>query len=410
VEASALFQRGYKLALLLYASPSSSIVTRTVRVTDDGASALPLLLTRNPSTSVKVTAFAIGPGRAYFGPAAPLALPLPITWTAGGTSSYRPSVDAALAQTPEKWLTQSSGAAALFNGWGTTPRGEPIPSLVDTYFTRAVGYSAASACIARAKTRTGAAPIACPRGTLLKVDDGTCTEGPDAEAYRCGATVDDLALALSSYDPRAVWLTRAYGIIPAATFGEDVRVSFGGSTATPPVVRADRYEICSDGGGLVDPGGGSGGGGGLTPPPPGNGGGGSWSQQPSDPYYPPPSAGASCGGSTSSSYSSNDDCSGDTSSSSSSDEGDDCDSSSSSSSSSDDCESGSEDYSGDDCSSGSSDYSDDDCDTGSSSGGGEDCSVAKKAKKKGKSPLSRWAVGAAVVLMFLRRRYRPSDS
>jgi hypothetical protein len=82
---------------------------------------------------------------------------------------------------------------------------------------------------------------------------------------RCGATSDDLAIALSGTAPANAWLTRSRSVLSPGMFGTDTGLSTDSdagapAAATGPVVTCSGYaESC---------GGGSGGG---TPTPPGGG-------------------------------------------------------------------------------------------------------------------------------------------
>jgi hypothetical protein len=249
-----------------------------------------------------------------------------------------------------------------------------VPSLTERYFDlaaqRGLATGSLSSCVGAAATlETIGDPLlpACAPAAISGAPLVPC--GPTAtDRLTCGSRTQDLALALSGQAPRAAWLTRFVGRIPAGTAADDVVVTFGPGVEAPMLrVAAAR---CSGSG--VGSSGGGGGGGGAS----GDG-------------YESGSYGGGCGGGAV------------TVADGTTEGGDDCDSSSSSSSSGDDCDSGSSSSAGDDCDSGAS--SGDDCDSGA---GADDCDSAapkKRTARGGRSPVSRAVLGFAFLLLPLRR-------
>ncbi|MGD0523869.1 MAG: DUF2330 domain-containing protein [Polyangiaceae bacterium] len=267
---------GDSFVALLYSNPAPDVVTRTVRVVDTSPFNIPLALTSG-SVTVSVTAYVFSTGSITMGTAASVALdPSLLLWQADGTSTYAPVSETLLTTNPGAWLVETAGHPELFEG-EPVPSAGPVPALAPTYFSRAWTYGDASgapqscsAAAAAVATSLSPVAIACPAGALTKVGDAACVEAPtDGEVspddLRCGATSDDLAIALSGTAPANAWLTRSRSVLSPGMFGTDTGLSTDSdagapAAATGPVVTCSGYaESC---------GGGSGGG---TPTPPGGG-------------------------------------------------------------------------------------------------------------------------------------------
>lgn len=398
------FASGDVAVALFFAASSSDTTTASLRIVDGAKPELPLAWTVAQTSDVAVTAYVVGTGRADLGMAPTLAIdPAEVLWNQDGTSTYRTARAQLVLQRPSSWLLEHASGASLFD-LRSIPGGA-IPPLVDGYFARASAYgdglSPYDACVTRAdgeRFSPLALSLACPRGALARVDAGdgpvTCAESTSAQqiapdAFRCGTSADDLALALSGQSPSTAWLTRAWGIVPAGVYGSNVLVQASLGAEQPATVTASGYAFTcggSTGGGAGGGGGGTGGGGGGggvygSPDPGGVNAGAQVGYDvppPDDTGTDVPVDGSSC------------DCGGDTSGTSDGSSSDSCSSSSSSESSS-----------GDSC--GSSGSSGDSGGCSGGSGGSGDCSTAKH---KGKSPMSRYAIAIAFALALIRRRTR----
>ena len=396
--------------MLRFAAPPDDVDTRTLRLVDDGPPAVALGLTRS-SAQVTVTAYAMGAGLPAFGGEPPIALdPRLIVWGDDGTSTYSGVTQSLLASSPGAWLLDTTGHAPVFEGVGI-PGGGEVPSLTQSYFARAFAYgdatSPASACASAASSwATSQFPVAvaCPPATVGRVGspggEAPCTETVGAgelspDAFRCGGTSDDLALALSGLAPASAWVSRARSVVAAGAFGADAAIAVAGATAgddTGPVYTCSAYGgACAGAGGGVSSSGVAPGGGSSSS----SSGAGSSSSS-GDPGTDPgvSTAGAVAGAALESS----DGCGG------SSDSSDGCGGSPDSSD-----ESSSDDGSCSGSSSSSSSSSSDSCSGDSSS---SNCAVwgVKPSGARGRSPTSRILVLMAVFAFLLRRRGRTSNA
>lgn len=410
----ALSAKGFGFVALELASSWGRTSSGTLRVADDAGAVLPLAITGTRAGPTRVTAFTIGPGVAAV-PGTRDVDPSSIQWGATGSDYARVRRDLLESSAGDAWLRESASHNALFTGTAVLG-GSPAPSLV-------VGYFASSTCASSARsvgTSFDAVGVACAPGNVARVPGGApCTPSPgaiDPARLSCGQA-DDLALALAGVAPGAAVVTRWAGIVPAGALGVDLPIAFDPTIAQRyPVVRAASIAGC----GSVDPP--------LAPEPssPGGGGGSSSGTSTYDPYY----AESGCGGSTTSSTTvyyedevdsepppddTSDGCSGGTTSTSTEDDGWDSEDSEDgwdSDDSSDGC-GGGDTSSSDSCSGGSS--------SSSSSGGSDDGwdtedemspqakkthARVEKKKRRTKSPVSRWAMLAALLLLPLRRRAR----
>ena len=390
------FTQGESFLALLYSAPSSDVVTRTLRIIDDGPAIIPLVLTRSEAAPIQVTAYVLGQGLATFQGAGQISLnPAAVTWNADGTSTYGSARDAALAVAPGSWLIEGANHGALFDGVSlTSPDVVTVPSLAASYFQRAATYgeteSNPSECVLDAQSDgMSAAPLdpPCPAGAVAQVGTSgqTCTP-PQTPHLTCGDSVTELAQALGGVAPVLAWVTRAVTLIPAGSFGADVPLAVGsGSEDTPVIVAAGYTKSCAAQGNVPNPTPPSGGTGIVTGGP-GSGGGagqgavvGSSDNSPDVPDVP------------------TDGC--DSSGGSDDDSGGGCDSSSGSGDSGGGCGGGSSGDSGGGCSGG--DGGGGGCDGG---GGSGDCGVTRRPH--GKSPLSRYMLGFAIGAALLRRLTR----
>jgi hypothetical protein len=291
----AVLASGDRLALLLFTANAKTTVTATVRVVDDAAPAIPLLLTHGGTSDVRVTAYAIASGRQDFGALPAIEIPAAaVRWKKDGTSTYVAARDAALSSGSNAWLVEASGQSPVFALQSF--EGGAIPPLADSYFARAGIYGDATldvaSCAASARAQAASGHLvasACPRGALARVPGSngipTCSEGPSTielspDLFRCGGLADDLAHAFSAQAPAATWVTRAESVVSAGVYGVDAKVASSAAAERSRVVVASGYDfVCGD---PRPPGGSSGGNGGS-----GSGGGG-----PPLPVDPSPVVGA----------------------------------------------------------------------------------------------------------------------
>ncbi len=239
----------------------ADVVTRTVRVVDASAPAVDLSMTGSIAP-VAVTAYALTTGPASFGAGEPLAMdPSLLLWNTGGGSNYAAVRDALLASSPGAWLVETTGHSPLFTGESLPPAevNAPIEALAPAYFERAATYGdtadSGGTCTEAAESVSASlVPVApaCPAGALARVGPASCVEtvgageiGPDA--FRCGGTADDLALALSGLGPGSTWVSRARSLLAGGGFGGAATVAASGAAtpATGPVVACSGYGPCA---------------------------------------------------------------------------------------------------------------------------------------------------------------------
>jgi hypothetical protein len=455
-----LAEQGVRLLALVYPASIGGGWTRTIRVTDAAAPAIPLLLTLGGERDVRVTAFVISEGRATVGSGPMLAVdPARLSWQSG-SSNYAALRDELLAGSMGRgFVLEASGPDLLWSGARPNGAAGPeAPSVVGSYLARALASGdaprdCAPEILALASSSRGVGR-ACARGELARVqaesDAGSCAEEPsgdsiDPSALRCGADVEDLALALSGLTPAGTWVTRVIGVVPTGEYGEDAEVGSEAGRGSTPFITAGR---CADpgrsdaGAGGAGPGTGWGSAGAWAGDPAGGPNGpwdpGAGTEMPVDPgwegdpvagprtgpaseTYVEVSSGGSCSGSTepqpgpepesassdscdhsdtSDSTTSDDGCDGSGSTSPEQDEGEGCDGSSQSS----------DDPNGDSCdsSSGSSDSQGESCSgssSGSASGNGNDCAVSRRRRRRTRTSAVTLALFA--VIAPLRRLTRP---
>jgi hypothetical protein len=243
-----LARQGVKLVALVYAASSAGGWTRTVRVTDSGPSAIPLVLSQAGGRGLVVTASVIAGARSRVGSWLTVAVdPLGLPCTADPAFAYERARDIELARAPGSSLLEAAGQALLF------------PGVASAYVRRAAERQglAPDACASAIAPPAGA-PLgaACAPGKLAQPFETrarACPQPPDGgtPALACGES-DDLALALSGLDPGAAWITRGVTAIPAAAWGADVEVLPEQAGASAPLLVACRpmADAGADGGGL----------------------------------------------------------------------------------------------------------------------------------------------------------------
>jgi hypothetical protein len=389
--AHSTFSEGGAFVALFFDAGIGTARTPTVRVSGTGGPAIGLGLGAGHTTS-----YAIGPAPAAFSGAPVLVDANALTWGAYGSNYEAVRLQSIIVGGPGNFLVESARPSLFMT---TIDDAVSVPSVASNYFgADACGFAAESLDDEPVTVST-----TCAAGALATVGFDACDESVsaaevDAHALRCGG--DDFALALSGAIPSHMFLTRAL------SYGDRDATIAHASHGTTTEVRAARWDSSCVAVG-IDHGsaGGGGGGGGGSWGGGGNAGGGVDVTGEIDLGAPGPDAeadpsGDSCDGSSA-------DSSSDTSSDTGSSDGCDSSSSDTSSSGGDGCSGDSGGGGGDGCSGGGGDLG----------GGGGDCSVARRgARAHGRghgrrsSPVSRVVLGAAMVLLFWRRRSRVSEA
>lgn len=384
-----VYASGFQLVAFELDVPNlSTTSTPTLRVSDDGAAALPLALTGGTNARTRITAFVTASDPTMVAGGHDID-PRVVTWSAAKSDygTYRTTTLAA--ERGAFWLRESSDRV-VFRSAGVS-----APSVVERYFQQASCRNAALA----ASQRPGVVRRLCPAGGVATVPGPACVAGAgevDATPFVCGAD-DDLALALAGSAADRVTVSRFAGLIMERTWGADVAVTKTGSLSGA-FKRAGHASSCNE----APP---------YSPPiqtPPG------------EPPAVEESSGNvtfassdACGGNTTTtveegeSTSSNDDgCGGSStteSDSSSSDESCSGDSSSSSDSGSDD-ENDDDGWDSSDSSSSSKD--DDSCGKSDAAPKKHVAKATGKTTKKTRSPVSRYALFLVAIVLPIRRRLR----
>jgi hypothetical protein len=403
-----LYANGWILLAVELGSSASDASSGTLRVSDDGGAILPLALTG--AAHVRMTVFAIGAGVASV-PGMTDVDPHQLRWGSTGSNfeTWRRDVLEGGA-----WLRESSSHDAIF-GPTSLPGTTRIPSVAAGYFDDA---SCADA-VWNLRASAGVVGTSCAAGSTARVPGGGAACVPSSGAVdpallSCSGKTD-LALALSALTPQNALVTRWSRSIRNGSFESNLALELDPTMpAHGPIVRAASFERCP-----------------TTPPhgaspspmqPPGRNevvpsdpqapvmvsdgcgttiGTASSSGEPDDVEPPPPDdTSESCSSDDSSGWEETDD----------SDGWDDSDSEgcsdddSSSSSSSDTCSGSTSDSGNDD---------DDGWDTEDSEMSPSSKKIAPAAKKshakhtkKTRSPVSRFALLGAAILLPLRRRHR----
>jgi hypothetical protein len=261
---------GVRFVAVRFIAPAGPSVTRTLRVSMPGAPPLlPLALTHAGAKPLLVTSFTIGEGRATASGSVPVTLPpAELAWDAKAKkSNYAAARGAALAaEGSDGALTECAGTATLATNVSIANGTASIEGLVTAFFERSAAYGDGLAdptsCIpVAAVALTSSSPVAasCPRADLGVVDPASpCVEstppgGVDPSKLRCGASADDLAVALSGLYPTQVWVTRQSLQIPAGKAGGDWPLVFNGGAPVSPVRNAKSLDFagCSGGSGAT---------------------------------------------------------------------------------------------------------------------------------------------------------------
>lgn len=424
---SKLYASGWALASFEIDGTSTVVSSPTLRVVDDGAPMLPFALTGSDGTDVKLDAFVIASGAATTSSMFDVD-GKDLTWGPTG-AHYAYWRTTRLGNWGYAWLREAAAKDALAGGYDAN--GTRVPSVMESYYP--AGPCAETAWL------VGKSPDvvgrACPEGRLAIVPGGTpCSPVQGAlppSTFVCGPGTDDLAIALAGVAPSSVVVTRFAGIVPKYGFGSDTTLLTIPTVDRSPVVQAGAYD-CQ-----------------KTPPPPSGSqplvppsdttpgyddyryyrtdscGGGTTVVVTSDEYEAPPDD-EGCGGDTSTVASSSSggsssadgwDTDDDTDTGDGWDTDDDADVGDGWDTSDDDADcsgdSSSSSSSNDSCSSGGSKSSSsgDSCDSGSSDGWDDPDMAPKKTagktkKRRGSSPVSRYALFLAALLLPLRRRTR----
>ncbi len=396
------FRDGFALIALTFDAGARPSSTPVVRVTDEGAPTLPLLLTRALGSPIPVTAWVLGESPAQLGAAVDLPA-AEIVWSPLG-SNYLAARERAVAKYRGfGFLTEGASHELVFGGFAPSAA---QPALVETFAARVARTTPEAAACADALGRLRNAPVrfgrVCGAGALGRVPgpgDACAPAAGDADVTlaTCGTTDDDLALAFSGKRVDRLSLTRAYGLIPTGTYGALVGIEPGAERAT--TVTSGAFDPSC--GTATSP---------AAPRPPATSptaaptqrGSGTSRDDGAEQTYE--GSGCSGGGAvavdTSSDTDTSDSCGGGSSSSSD-------DAASSDSGCGGDTVGGDNDGAGDACASDSSSSSGDSCGGGSS---GDDCSGADAAPKRsgrsGKSPVSRAALALFALALPLRRLLR----
>lgn len=406
-----LYRTGWKLVSLETDGVGAPSTSPTLRIADDGPAVLPFALTGGSTEDVRLTAFVIGSGAAQV----PTGRDFPadtFVWGPMG-AHYTGWREADLGNWGSHWLRESASSKVLFEGEAAP--GVSVPSFSAGYMPACVNEVSASGSF------PGKVGRMCPPGNLARVPGGSTCAASEGELppsfFTCGSGKDDLALALGGNAPSSVVVTRFVGIVPKYGLGSDVRITTTAEAERSPILRTTEYTCTDKAPASPAPSGGSSTGGTRTFRRTDSCSGGT-TVIVVDESEPPPDEG--CGGDTTTSSSS-------TSSSSSGEgwdvedddtptptTGDGWDTDDSSSSSSADCGGDSSSTSSSDSCDSDSSSSSDSCDSGgSSSDGWDDADMAPKKKTSGlrkkhrsSSPVSRYALFFAALLLPLRRRTR----
>ncbi len=420
----------------LFSAPRGTSVTAPLRVVEPAPlGELPTMLSVAGSEELRITTFAIGPGRAELS-LSPITLDLgELALEAGPqTSNFDDLLFEALA--PTTYFVGMASHESLREDISLRSGGPIVRNFSRGYFERASAYGDTTAqnsqCVAQAAAVLGQSArigTTCPRTQLGIVGGGVgCTDDVvdagevDPELLRCGPLADDLAVALSDLEPDEVWLTRTTHLIRPGGAGAQLPITFPGGARLDPsfVASSIDFSECSEGAG--GSGGGSSSGPGSGPNGTGSGttpGDGTTVEVPLYVY----DGCSSCGTGT---YVIADYVEADADSAPDAYyEGDDCEGDTSGSYSGDSCSGDSVDYYDDgydvsadacDCSDTGADFADEDCSCddgfadscsgesfaeGCDCGGDSACSTAKKRKRPRR--INMFVYGALIVIVPVRR-------
>lgn len=256
----------HRFVVARFDAMDAEVLTPTLRVSGpDVSPVLPLVLTEAGDRAVRVTSWILGEGRAAVDGAPGLGLDaIGVTYDAAlGESDYAAESLAALSLLgPSGWLLESASHRALAAPL-TLDGGHTLESVASEYTARAAVYAGdfdAAVCLGQltpvlaSDRRVGRS---CARGELGVVGgtspcvESAAPEEIDPLALRCGATADDLAVALSELSPSEVWLTRITLHVPQHAMGAATSVSIASGPPVEPVLTATHVDAsgCADGGG-----------------------------------------------------------------------------------------------------------------------------------------------------------------
>ncbi len=257
---------GMRFVAVRFVAVGGPALTRTLRVAMPGAPPiLPLALTRAGAKPLLVTSWMIGEGRALASGSATVTLPpSDLAWDAKAKKSNYVDARAAslAAEGSDGFLTECAGAAPLATNVSIADGTASIDGLVTAFFDRTAAYGDGlvdpTSCIAAAAVAlTSSSPVAasCPRADLGVVDPAVpCVESVpsgvvDPAKLRCGASADDLAVALSGLNPISAWVTRQSTQIPAGKAGVDWSLLFNSGASVSPIRTAKSLDLAGCGGG-----------------------------------------------------------------------------------------------------------------------------------------------------------------
>jgi hypothetical protein len=234
---AALYESGWVLLAIELGSSTSNATSATLRVSDDGGAVVPLAITTG--ANVNLTVFAIGAGVASV-PGSTDIEPAALMWGASGSTyeTWRRGIVEG-----GGWLRESSAHEALFEQT-PVPTSTAIRSVASAYFED-------STCAATAwsmRSNTGVVGSTCAPGAAARVPGGTtCVASPgavDPALFACGNKID-LALALSAIAPQDAVVTRWSTSIPGGSSKSNVALTIDAATARKsPVVRAGSFGVC----------------------------------------------------------------------------------------------------------------------------------------------------------------------
>lgn len=231
------YQDGWQLVALELGSSAGATASRTLRVSDDGGAVLPLALTGG--SRMRMTVFAIGAGAASVSRSVDTDRGA-LRWGVGGSTydAWRRDV----VETNGWWLREASSHDALFDGT-PVPGTIAIPSVI-------AGYFEDTRCAAAAWTvreSTGAVGTTCAPGSAARIPGGApcvASEGSVDPALLSCSGQSDLALALSNLSPLTAVLTRWSAAVTAGAFETNRTVAVAPASERPAVVRAASFDMC----------------------------------------------------------------------------------------------------------------------------------------------------------------------
>jgi hypothetical protein len=262
-------QTNVRFFVARFSAPSGIAITKALRVvTPAPAVSVPLVLSEAGSDDLRVTAWAVGKGRAVVsGDAVSIDIGELALEAGPGTSNYEDLLFSALtpsAAAPNPLIYDMSSHESLRQDIALRENGPGVKSFIRGYFERAAAYAEAegqpSNCIAQAAAvldQSARVGTACPRSELGVVGGASACAVDivdpgevDPALLRCGAKVDDLALIMSDLEPEETWLTRVTMKIPAAASGASRNVSFADGKRLDPELVASSIDLseCTEGG------------------------------------------------------------------------------------------------------------------------------------------------------------------